>query len=74
MIINLDSMTIIPVKCDCCGKMVNSYSDKSQWFGKYLKPNENKICRHCIKDREGYAKEFQEKIGVSVEALMEEDK
>ncbi len=66
---NINYMTIIPMKCDCCGKMISGYSDRSTWVGKYLKPNENKICRKCIKDRPGYAEEFLEKIGVSVDNL-----
>ena len=59
----------IPVKCDCCGEMVGSYSDRSNWFGKYLKAGENKICHNCIRVRDGYADEFLEKIGVSLEVL-----
>ena len=60
---------VIPTKCDCCGRIVSSFSDKSEWFGKYLNSNEEKICRKCIKTREGYAEEFLEKIGVSVDSL-----
>ncbi len=65
-----DYMSIIPVKCDCCGKMVGNYSDRSEWFGKYLRPDESKICPNCIKGREGYAEEFLEKTGVE---LMKDD-
>ncbi len=62
-------MAIIPTRCDCCGKMVDSFSDRSGWFGKYLKPDEDRICHDCIKDRKGYAKELLEKTGVTVEVL-----
>lgn len=62
-------VTIIPVKCDCCGEMVDSLSDRSEWFGAYLKPDEAKVCHDCIKDREGYAEEFLKQIGISMEAL-----
>ncbi len=65
----INCMEIIPSKCDCCGKMVSSFSDKSEWFGKYLKPEEKEICHDCIKGRDGYAEEFQENFGVSVEVL-----
>lgn len=68
-VVELGHLTIIPVKCDCCGEMTRSFSDKSSWFGKYLKPNEEKICRNCIKTRDGYAEEFLEKFGISVEGL-----
>lgn len=64
-------MHIIPTKCDCCGEMVAGFSDKSEWFGKYLKPNEGKICHNCIKGREGYAEEFLEKTGVSIDYTEE---
>ena len=57
---------IVPIKCDSCGEMVMSLSDKSQWFGKYLRDGEERICYNCIKDREGYAEEYLEKIGVSL--------
>lgn len=60
----IDYMSIIPVKCDCCGEMVGSYSDRSGWFGKYLKPDEDKICHRCIKGRDGYAEEFLKNTGV----------
>ncbi|KKM73910.1 hypothetical protein LCGC14_1405610 [marine sediment metagenome] len=62
----MDSFQIIPVRCDCCGEMVYSFSGKEEWFGKYLKPDEEKICRNCIKGREGYAEEFKEKIGIAL--------
>ena len=65
----INYISIIPIKCDCCGKMVDSYSDRSNWFGKYLKPNENKICHKCIRGRKGYAKEFLEKIHIPLEVL-----
>ena len=60
-------MEIIPIECDCCGEMVSSYSDKSEWFGKYLKDDEERICHWCIKDRDGYAEEFFKKTGISVD-------
>ena len=59
-------MRIIPVNCDCCGEMTDTYLDKSEWWRKYLKPEENKICPKCIGDRYGYAQEFLEKIGSRV--------
>ncbi len=59
--------SIIPIKCDCCGKMVEGYSDMSEWWGKYLKPDEKKICHDCIKGRDGYAKEFRDKAGVDIQ-------
>ena len=62
-------MEIIPTECDCCGKMVSGVLDKSNWFGKYLGPDEEQICFDCIKDRPGYREEFLEKIGVPVERL-----
>ena len=65
----MNYMQIIPVKCDCCGEMTQHFSSKNGWFGKYLKPEENRICRKCIRIRDGYAEEFLEKIGVSVEIL-----
>ena len=64
-------MNIIPIQCDCCGEMVESFSDRSGWFGKYLNSGERRICNNCIKDRVGYAEEFLEKIGVSVEVLSD---
>ena len=57
---------IIPVKCDCCGSMVAIFSNRSEWWGKYLKPDEETICHNCIKDRPGYAAEFKEKTGASL--------
>lgn len=57
-------LSIIPVKCDCCGEMVEHFSDRSQWWGKYLKPGEEKICNNCIKDRPGYREEFKEIFGL----------
>ena len=68
----INNLVIIRVKCDCCGKMVGSYSDRSNWFGKYLKPEENKICHDCIKTRDGYAEEFLEKIGIPLDNLPSE--
>ena len=67
----INYLYISPVKCDCCGQMVNTFSSKDggAWFGEYLKPEEEKVCRNCIKDRPGYKEEFLEKIGVPVEAL-----
>lgn len=62
-------MKVIPVKCDCCGKMVSGFSDSSEWWGKFLKPDEEKICHNCIKDRKGYAEEFLKQIGVPMEVL-----
>lgn len=67
--LEISYLAIEPVKCDCCGEWVESYSDRSGWFGKYLKHNEERICRNCIKGRDGYAVEFFERIGVSVELL-----
>ena len=64
-------MQIIPTKCDCCGEMVRSFSSRGEWFGKYLKLNEDKICRVCIRKREGYAEEFLKQIGVPVSILDE---
>ena len=64
--------TIIPVKCDKCGKMVTGYySPGEEWWGKYLEDRENKICLNCIKDREGFRDEFKRLIGVSVEQYEE---
>ena len=63
------TMRIILTKCDCCGEMVSSFSSRNEWFGKYLKPGEEKICRKCIKKRKGYAEEFLAQIGVSVEEI-----
>lgn len=65
-------MHIIPVKCDCCGRMVGTYSSKAKgaWFAKYLKPNEEKVCRNCMKDREGYAEEFLEIFKIPLENLL----
>lgn len=63
------NIEVLSIRCDCCGEMTDSFSDKSEWFGKYIKPEEGRICFKCIKDRVGYAQEFLEKIGVSTEAL-----
>jgi hypothetical protein len=46
--------------------MVFSFSDRSEWFGKYLKPGEERICRKCIRSRDGYAEEFLEVTGMSI--------
>lgn len=56
----------IATRCNCCGKMVFSFSDRSEWFGKYLKPGEERICRKCIRSRDGYAEEFLEVTGMSI--------
>ncbi len=66
---SINFMQIIYTKCDCCGEMVDSFSSRGEWFGKYLRPNEEKICCNCIKDREGYAEEFLEKIGVPLSSI-----
>lgn len=55
---------IIPIECDSCGEMTESFSDRSQWWGEYLKNDEERICHNCIKGREGYAEEYFEKVGV----------
>ena len=62
-------MEVLPTKCDCCGEMKCGFSDRGEWFGKYLKPDENRICHDCIKGRDGYADEFLEKIGISVDNI-----
>ena len=64
-------MDIILVKCDCCGEMTKGcYSrDGNQWFGKYLNPGEEKVCYNCIKNRPGYAEEFEKLIGISIEEM-----
>ena len=64
-------LQVILIKCDSCCKPTSNFSDKSNWFGKYLKPNESQICPNCIRDRDGYAQEFLEKIGVPVDTLVE---
>ena len=65
--VEMNWIEIIPVKCDCCGKMTKGYSSKGwEWFGKYLKDDEEKICHDCIKDRPGYAEEFEKMTGVSI--------
>lgn len=61
---------IIPTKCDCCGEIAETYSDRSSWFGKYLQIDEDKICHACISGRDGYAEEYLEKIGVLPEATI----
>lgn len=61
----MSCMQVIPTKCDCCGKMVDFFSDRSGWFGKYLKPKEHKICNDCIRDRNGYADEYRENTGAN---------
>jgi hypothetical protein len=57
----------LPIECDCCHKIVYGYSDHSNWFGKYLKLEENKICFLCIKDRVGYAEDFKKNVGISID-------
>ena len=70
MATKINYMRTIPTKCDCCGKMVKNFSSRPGWFGKYLKPEENKICHSCIKGRDGYAEEFLEKIGIPVDNFL----
>lgn len=67
--LEMNYLSLMPTKYDCCGKWVQSFSDRSGWFGKYLKPNEERICHNCIKGREGYAEEFQKRIGISIDVL-----
>lgn len=45
-------------KWDCCGEMKVGFSSRGEWFGKYLKPDEEQICHTCIHNREGYRVEF----------------
>lgn len=63
----INYITIESVKCDVCYLMVEGYYSRGAWFGKYLKPNEKKICFNCIKDRDGFREEFKRLIGISVE-------
>lgn len=69
---NIDYFHIIAVQCDCCGEMVKHYSGRGgAWFEKYLLPEEDVVCRRCIKGRPGYAEEFLEKIGIPVDEFPE---
>jgi len=69
----INYFTINKVKCDCCGKItVRGKQIDDEWFGKYLKPNEERICHACIRDRKGYKEEFLEQIGVSLDTYERE--
>ena len=59
----------IPVECDCCKKTVSGFYNNSEWWGKYLKNDENKICLDCIKVRDGFKEDFKSIIGVDVSEL-----
>ncbi len=68
---NVDYMHIIAVRCDCCGEMVKHFSTKSAWFGKYLKEDEERVCRKCMRGREGYAEEFLKQIGIPLDEMLD---
>ena len=61
---------LIQTKCDKCGQMVETYYTHNDWFAKYLKEEEDKICLNCIKGRKGFRAEFKRMIGISVEDLL----
>ncbi len=64
---------IIPVKCDKGGRMVETFYDKSSWWGNDLEPDEEMVCLDCIKDRTGFRKEFKRQIGMSIEEVEDVD-
>ena len=64
-------MQVVPVICDNCGKEVTGFYDKGgQWWSKYLRANECEICINCISIREGFAREFKERIGIEVSEML----
>ena len=65
-------LEIIKTKCDCCGKMVDSfYPISDYWWGKYLIEKEENICLSCISRRSGFSDEYQQMSGVSVKQGLE---
>lgn len=65
----LNYMEVILIKCDCCGELVSNFYNDAEWWGKYLKTNEDKICLNCIKSRDGFVEDFKSIIGFDISVL-----
>ena len=59
--------TIIPTICTQCGKKTDVYYCKSvEWWTRYIKGDEE-LCLDCIKQREGFAEDFEKNVGISLD-------
>ena len=62
----VDFITLIPTICDSCGrKVLGYYSKNGEWWDKYV-DNGIKVCLDCIKDKRGFAEDFERNIKISL--------